>query len=414
MGRQPSSTRPLRVAMVGTSDLAGGAERFAERLQRALSARGHHCRRFVGVRRSAAADVFLLEGERRRSVTGLAAAALEHASGLQYLHYPTSRQLLAALRSFDVVHFHNLHGGYFALRDLPAACSGRRAVMTLHDCFLMTGHCAYPMDCPRWRAGCGSCPDLERYPSAHRDATRFNRRFRRQLLARSPLVVTAPSTWMQEQWLAADMPHGAPQLIPYGIDLDRFAPGDRVAAREALGLIPDDRLVAFIAQLGTVSPYKDGAVVIEAARRLLAGQERRGLRFLFLGGSPDDLPDDLRPCSVAPGFVSDEATVATYYRAADVLIMATRADNSPLVIIEALASGLPVVATDVGGIAELVADGERGALVPQGDSAAMAARVSELLRSPAQRAAFGRAARAWAVRHQDLQATVDALLALYR
>jgi len=59
----------------------------------------------------------------------------------------------------DVVHLHNLHGDYLSLLALPLWGRDKPLVWTLHDAWPLTGNCAYPRDCPRWRAGCGRCPN---------------------------------------------------------------------------------------------------------------------------------------------------------------------------------------------------------------------------------------------------------------
>ncbi|MBN2360544.1 MAG: glycosyltransferase [Deltaproteobacteria bacterium] len=406
--------RPLRIAMVGSADVGGGAERVAQRLRDALIARGHDCRSFVGVRRGPASDATELDNRaRRRSLLGWSMVALERATGLQYLYYPGTRDLIRALRGFDVVHLHNLHGGYFELWRLPAICRGRAVVMTLHDCFWLTGHCAYPVDCPRWAHGCGLCPDLDRYPSIRRDSSRFNRSSRRDLLRRSGILCHAPSRWMLEQWHLAGMAGREPVVIPQGMDLELFAPGDKKAARAERGLPQDGHIVIFSAQGGLSSPYKDGATVISALHRLLARRDRSPLHLVVLGGV-DELPADLRGSIVAPGFVVEEKTLVQYYRAADVLVHAARADNAPLVPVEAMACGLPVVATAVGGIPEVVIEGLTGFLVPAADAELLAARVAAVCDIAGLAERMGAEARRRAQSSHDLNAVVDAVLELYR
>src|SRR5690606_4087025 len=71
----------------------------------------------------------------------------------------------------DLLHLHNLHGGYFNLLSLPALTSVKPVVWTLHDMQALTGHCAYSMSCDLWKSGCGHCPDLQAYPSIQADTT---------------------------------------------------------------------------------------------------------------------------------------------------------------------------------------------------------------------------------------------------
>src|SRR3546814_10331965 len=73
-----------------------------------------------------------------------------------------------------MLHCHNLHGGYFDLRELARFSKLLPVVLTLHDEWAYTGHCAYTFGCERWRSGCGQCPHLDVSPSIRRDASAAN------------------------------------------------------------------------------------------------------------------------------------------------------------------------------------------------------------------------------------------------
>ena len=88
-------------------------------------------------------------------------------------------------------------------------------------------------------------------------------------------------------------------------------------------------------------------------------------------------------------------------------------DVAPLVVLEAFASGKPVVASAVGGLPELVREGETGRLVPPNDAEALAAAIADLHAAPARAAELGRAARRYAERHHDPERHYQALLAIY-
>src|SRR5947209_3555650 len=106
-------------------------------------------------------------------------------------------------------------------------------------------------------------------------------------------------------------------------------------------------------------------------------------------------------------FQKAPATVANWYRAADIYLHAARADTFPNTVIEALACGTPVVATAVGGISEQVDDGVTGLLAPVGDAAALADAVETLLRDERRLAAMGEAAAEAARGRYDVRAMVE-------
>ena len=159
--------------------------------------------------------------------------------GREDYDFPGSGKLLDALPDKpDVVHCHNLHSGYFDLRMLPELSSKMPVVLTLHDMWLITGHCAYSMECCRWQNECGECPDLERYPSIVRDATIRNLKVKKDILARSRLYVVTPSRWLMDavESKGSILKPRLSRVINNGIDLSIYRPADKNNARASLGL----------------------------------------------------------------------------------------------------------------------------------------------------------------------------------
>ena len=144
------------------------------------------------------------------------------------------------------------------------------------------------------------------------------------------------------------------------------------------------------ARSGKASPFKGFDTLEAALPHIARAAEGRDVILLALGqDAPDTEIGGVRVRFVP--FVSEPARVAEYYRAADLYLHPARAENFPLAILEAMACGVPVVASDVGGIPEIVVDAETGLLVPAGDPQALAAAASALLADDARRAAFAAA-----------------------
>lgn len=234
-------------------------------------------------------------------------------------------------------------------------------------------------------------------------------------------------------------------VVPPGVDLELFRPGDRAAARAAVGIDPDDLVVLFV---GRIQPLKAPDLLLKAAARIReraladpaplaegvdaassgAGDETardivdiaRRLRVVVLGGpsgSGLDRPRELQDLAQELGIVDrvtfappgSRTELADYMRAADVVGVPSHSESFGLVALEAQACGIPVVAAAVGGLPKAVG---AGTLVPTHDVDDWADALVELLADPARRAELGARAVAHAS-HFGWEATTTALLAVY-
>ena len=182
----------------------------------------------------------------------------------------------------DVLHCHNLHGSYFDLRALPRLSHKLPVLLTLHDTWLLSGHCAYSFDCERWKTGCGRCPDLTIYPAIKRDATAYNWQRKREIYAKSQLYIATPSRWLMakfEQSMLAPAVLEA-RIIPNGVDLSVFHPADKQTSREILAIPQEAKVLLFTANGIQRNPFKDYETVQDAVG--LVAERLQGQRVLFL------------------------------------------------------------------------------------------------------------------------------------
>jgi alpha-1,6-mannosyltransferase len=165
---------------------------------------------------------------------------------------------------------------------------------------------------------------------------------------------------------------------PLGVDPQRFHPGRRSrAVRQSLGAADGDRLVLFV---GRFHPEKELGPVLQALQQL---DGRPHLRFALVGGGPQtaDVRAALSSCrsTTVLDYVADPERVADLYAAADLYLAPGPHETFGLAVLEALASGLPVVAVDHGAAGELVTAGRAGTLFRRGDGADLARHITELL-----------------------------------
>jgi D-inositol-3-phosphate glycosyltransferase len=211
-------------------------------------------------------------------------------------------------------------------------------------------------------------------------------------------------------------------VVHPGVDLNVFRPGDRLAARAALGLAADEQVVAFV---GRIQPLKAPDIVLRAAARLIRDDPSLAGRLCvaFVGGpsgagraDPDGLLELAASLGV-PGIVRLEPPcpqreLADWYRAATVVMVPSYSESFGLVAVEAQACGTPVIAASVGGLRTAVRDGLSGILVDGHHPASYARAVRDLITEPGRLARLSAGAREHASRF-GWGVTVDALLQVY-
>lgn len=185
-------------------------------------------------------------------------------------------------------------------------------------------------------------------------------------------------------------------IAVYGVDGRLFQPtGEPAAAiRARLGLPVDDRLVFFSSR---VAPEKDATTVLRALAVLI--ESGRSVRVLHLSGGHQEFLALARSLGVADRVIAGDAVVpfeplADYYRASDVCVQASREEGLGFSPLEALACGVPVVASAVGGLIDTIRDGDTGWSVPAGDEKALAGAIAAIFDDPGEasrRTASGRA-----------------------
>lgn len=195
--------------------------------------------------------------------------------------------------------------------------------------------------------------------------------------------------------------------IPPGVDTDLFQPLDRAACRRDLGIPEGEQMVLFV---GRIDPIK-GLDTLLAAARYLKDSGSAAVTHIVGGdlnetGSPTgplarlveqarslDVSDRLRLWGAQP-----QNRLPVFYSAADVISVPSRYESFGLVAVEAMACGVPVVASRAGGLIFTIEDGRSGYLTPIGDGAAHGARILELLGDDQKRASFSEEARIGALR----------------
>lgn len=212
------------------------------------------------------------------------------------------------------------------------------------------------------------------------------------------------------------LPSARFDVVPNGIRLDRFSvpsAREKFARKEEIG-IPGDAPV--IGSVGRLNWAKNFPLLVRAFADVVVAQPRAALVIVGDGGARTQIQKEVDACGLAGQvhLLGDRDDVPKVLHAVDVFACSSDTEGYSVALVEAAATGLPAVATDVGGNREIVGDGITGYVVPAGQRAPLAARLGDLLRDDALRARLSSNARDWAVAHAGLDTMVDSYLSLYR
>ena len=251
----------------------------------------------------------------------------------------------------DIIQCHNLHGWYFNLETLKKMAEKKPVVWTFHDIWPVTPHCSHSEE--KIENGFYKCPSLDVYPTLlwHNEKKLISKK--RKIYNESNFNIVTPSLWLKEKLKGTILENKPTTLIYNGIDTDIFSPKNKDESREKLGLPKDKKIVLFISNNGVKTDFKGGGHFLKISKELL---NDKSALFLCLGGNENESIDNI-------DFVkktADENTLALYFSAADILLYPSLADNFPLVILEAMSCGLPIVTFGTGGIKEVVTNKVNG------------------------------------------------------
>jgi glycosyltransferase involved in cell wall biosynthesis len=234
-------------------------------------------------------------------------------------------------------------------------------------------------------------------------------------LARTTDRIVAVSPRLRDQLLA--MRIGRPdqvEVVPLGLDLGRFRqrPPTAPVLRASLCIAPGAPLLGSV---GRLVPIKDLPTLFRAMATL---EENGQPAHLVIVGDGEDRTALTRLAgelglSTRVHFLGWRSDLETILNELDVVVCSSRNEGTPVALIEAMAAGVPVLSTEVGGVADLVTHGETGWLVPPGDPAAMADGIRRLLAEPSLRTCLAAAGQAVALDRYDVARLLSRMEALY-
>jgi len=416
----------VRILQINTYDILGGAARAAYRLHRGLRSIGADSTYFVRERKTRDDSV-------RKFIPDPSPAAVAHRAKCKsdleaaYDRYIETRsdqieqfsqERVDGDENFfiqrpraDIINLHWVSG----FVDYPLFFTPQRTdvpvVWTLHDMNPFTGGCHFDQGCGKFQGQCGACPLLGSTDEEDLTAKIFSAKA--EIFAKWPadkLHIVAPSRWLRDVARSSVLfRRFDATCIPNSIETDVFKPMDKRSARAALNLPQDARIVLFMSH--QVGLARKGFRELVQALSLIPDTKN----LLLLGvGDKNDLGLEAPFRIAMVNYIGNDATVAALYSAADVTAVPSRQDNLPNTMLESMSCGTPVVGFDVGGIPDIVIEGETGFLAPAGNTLGLSAAFIAAFAQPERLKYCGKQARQLVELNYAPSVQAKAYFALYR
>jgi glycosyltransferase involved in cell wall biosynthesis len=309
----------------------------------------------------------------------------------------------------DVVNLHWVNHGFMRIESLPDI--EQPIVWTMHDMWPFSGGEHYVGASLRYKEG---------YNAGNRSAAETGmdvnrwiwRRKKKSWSGMQNMVIAAPSEWL------AGCAHDSSlfrnhriEVLPNGVDHERFRPVKHCIARDILGLPVDKKLILFGAGASTSDERKGFHLLVEALGRLERAIGPDNCELIVFGASSGSSSFSMKTHYL--GTLYDEISMALVYAAADVFVAPSVEDNLPNTVLESLSCGTPVVAFDIGGMRDMILHRSNGYLVPGFDTQELAKGMRWVLEDEERWGKLSEEARNTVVRSFTLQRAAARYLDLY-
>lgn len=311
----------------------------------------------------------------------------------------------------DLVHLFWMNSGFMKIESLRQF--KKPIIWTMHDMWPFTGGCHYDDECGKFRQSCGSCPIFA--SASDHDLSRQIWTRKQKSWSDLPIVGVATSHWMADRARASSVfKDKRIEVIPNGLDTDKYKPLDKFAARQAYGLPQDKNLILFSAMGATRDKRKGNHLLVPALRKIAQAGWGKKTELVVLGESAPDHPPDLGMKTHYMGQLHDEISQSLLYSAADVTVAPSMQENLSNTVMESLSCGTPVVAFKIGGMPDMIDHQVGGYLARAFDTDDLAAGMVWILEDKARHAIVSRRARETVEERYALKTVSHRYLELYQ
>lgn len=356
----------MKILIVNTFDIEGGAARAAYRLHRALLSEGVDSEMLV---QNKSSDDFTVFGNTTK-VQKVMAKLRPTLDSLPIRLYKERTKTLFSSSWLpfsnivdkineinpDIVHLHWICDGMMRIEEIARIKAP--IVWSLHDMWAFTGGCHYDEECGRYKEACGNCKVLG--SEKEKDLSRKIWHSKEKNFAKiQNMTIVGLSKWLTECAEKSTLLRDTKVVnLPNPIDTNTFKPFDKDKARELWNLPCDKKLVLFGAMGATSDPRKGFKELSDAMGQLTS----KDIEFVVFGSSEPQVSQNFGFKTHYLGHLHDDVSLVTLYSAVDVMIVPSLQENLSNAIMESLACGTPVVAFDIGGNGDMIEHMQNGYL----------------------------------------------------
>lgn len=245
----------------------------------------------------------------------------------------------------DIIHLHLVHY-IIDVNYFPFITKVKPTVITLHDPFYLGGNCVHHFDCTKWKTHCADCQNLDNEFAPYNDFSALNFSLKKKAIQDSSITAIVASKWMQQKVKQSPIwKNKKVYYLPFGIDTEKFTPGDSVAAKKTLDIPEDNTVLLFRADTLKLKGFD---IIVNALEKV---PHKSKITLIAVGtsGLLGTLANEYHVIEF--DWVNDEDKMIQLYQTCDIFLMPSRQEAFGFMAIEAMCCGKMVLAIESEGSA---------------------------------------------------------------
>lgn len=326
----------MKIVHINNIDVPGGYFNGYE-LHKTMNQMGHQCSQIVlhkNIPEEHTVEILC----QNMDFVHMKLQTLEQKLAMQNILFPYSLQIqkMKEFKNADIVHYHLLHNQLMSLYDLPELFAQKPSVWTIHDPWVITGHCVHPLNCQKWLDGCMECPDLERVISISRDNASKMWKLKKKIFKQINPTIIVATHWMKNLINRSPLTShwNKIHVIPFGVQ--PVSPFPKKEAKKKLGISPENTVISFRCHYGG---FKGVDYILQALDKL----QHPNLFLLTVDGGKLPATITNKYASIELGTITSSEKMKLFYSASDIFLMPSIAESFGMMSIEAMSYGLPVI-----------------------------------------------------------------------